>query len=73
MTPAKPEANGETKWPFNQSWTISQLDEMRRVGAAIADIYEWDGNFSCDSCDFRSRCDFAFDPFNIEGECLADE
>lgn len=29
--------------------------------------------FTCANCDIVKQCEFAFDPYNTDGDCLADK
>lgn len=29
--------------------------------------------FSCDECSARTTCEWAFDPYNTDGDCLAEK
>jgi hypothetical protein len=32
-----------------------------------------DINFTCDECDQRHVCPFVYDPYNTDGDCLAEK
>lgn len=37
-------------------------------------VKEWDiAKFSCDECGASKTCEFAFDPYNTNGDCLAEK
>lgn len=59
---------------FSEHWTPEQLAERR---AASADAMAAAGYpvtaFTCDECDLRAKCAFAFDGYNTGGDCLADK
>ena len=35
--------------------------------------YEYDETFTCKDCPARFTCEWAFDPYNTEGDCLAEK
>jgi hypothetical protein len=37
------------------------------------EAYDTLGYFTCDSCDEVSKCEYAFDAYNTNGDCLADK
>jgi hypothetical protein len=49
--------------------TDEQLAAIRAL--AVADWGEL--RFTCDECPAKSTCEFAFDPYNIAGDCLAEK
>ena len=50
--------------------TDAELADLR--DALLYSHHQWigDGGFTCDGCDLAKRCDFAFDPYNTNGDCL---
>lgn len=49
--------------------TDQELAELR---ASIAGEWGID-KFTCDECGARQTCDFAFDVYNTDGDCLAEK
>jgi MoaA/NifB/PqqE/SkfB family radical SAM enzyme len=45
------------------------LAELRASAAKQFDI----DAFSCDDCSARKTCEWAFDPYNTNGDCLAEK
>lgn len=46
-----------------------ELAEARRCSSAWFDI----DKFTCDDCRAQKTCDWAFDPYNTDGDCLAEK
>jgi hypothetical protein len=46
-----------------------RLSERRSSAAKDWDISE----FSCDHCSAAKTCEYAFDPYNTNGDCLAEK
>jgi len=54
--------------------TDEALAELRKRRIKGADGYmtieSW---FTCDNCKLNRRCTLAFDPYNLDGDCLLDK
>lgn len=50
----------------------ADLVQLRARGAAYFDAPEA-VVFTCDNCDAAPECEFAFDPYNTDGDCLAEK
>ena len=42
------------------------IEVLRRLGVRYRYI-------TCDRCPMRDTCPYAYDPYNIDGECLAEK
>lgn len=59
------------------SWTAAlgerrtdrQLIDRRKAAVEAFDI----AKFTCDDCRDRWTCDWSFDPYNTDGDCLAEK
>jgi hypothetical protein len=53
--------------------TDEQLAAQRADALAYMQKNGWpsDTKFTCDTCDQRRTCPFAYDPYNTGGDCLA--
>lgn len=52
--------------------TQEQLDKLRKKMIALsAGTGEQISEFTCDDCDVKERCQFVFDLYNTDGDCLA--
>lgn len=49
--------------------TEEQLQAQRKE---VADLFKIE-SFTCDACPARRTCDFAFDAYNTDGDCLAEK
>lgn len=49
--------------------TDAELADIRSGVVAMFDIE----SFTCDDCSARKTCDFAFDSYNTDGDCLAEK
>jgi hypothetical protein len=46
-----------------------EMADTRANSAAIFDI----DKFTCDDCQAKRTCPYVFDPYNTDGDCLADK
>lgn len=46
--------------------------DLAIVRADVASTFDID-KFTCDDCPARQTCEFAFDAYNTDGDCLADK
>jgi hypothetical protein len=56
-------------------WHLRTLKEKRQ---GSVDFFKNDGvtryiYFGCDECGAARHCEFAYDPYNIDGDCLAEK
>lgn len=49
--------------------TEAKLVALRAEVVATFDV----DKFTCDACGFRHRCELVFDPYNTDGDCLAEK
>ncbi len=57
-------------------WTDEELAKMRAQSVAyITEITRDDRarEFTCDDCEARSVCEWAFDAYNTHGDCLMEK
>lgn len=47
-------------------------DELAKRRAATVEAWG-EHNFTCDNCLDKWTCDFSFDPYNTDGDCLAEK
>ncbi len=47
-------------------------DDLAKVRASSAERFNID-KFSCDDCSASKTCEWAFDPYNTDGDCLAEK
>lgn len=65
--------NPDKKWATVEEiispplYTPAQLVELR--AATVKEVGERE--FTCDTCAWASHCEFAFDGYNTDGDCLA--
>lgn len=50
-------------------WTTEELAGMRWRASSEFDVHA----FTCDDCPARHKCELAFDPYNTDGDCLAEK
>jgi len=43
------------------------MEELARKGVVIPPVQD----FTCNSCELRPECEYAWDLYNVEGDCLA--
>lgn len=63
--------------------TVDEVDIIARDDAELAQLRQdccdaegWDADeieFTCDGCSEAPVCEFAFDPYNADGDCLAED
>lgn len=46
-----------------------QLQRLRAIAVSYTDAQE----FTCDTCAARYTCEYVFDPYNTDGDCLAEK
>lgn len=49
---------------------------LGRTQSSHGEQFDAEGNrlgFTCNGCDARHNCEHAFDPFNVDGDCLAEK
>lgn len=56
---------------------LPEPDHVRRRADGLAELKrlapELDPKFTCDDCGRKEVCEFAFDIFNLDGDCLEDK
>jgi len=52
--------------------TDEQLEKIKkRAIKFFKKRYKYTPDFTCDDCDARSRCQYVYDFYNTDGDCLA--
>jgi hypothetical protein len=55
-------------------WRVSKRTDDQLAQLRADATRDWDIDlFTCDKCDGRHVCKFAFDPYNVDGDCLAEK
>ena len=72
--PACHRYNDRESCPYCGHTTDEQLAKLRQK--AVAENAEYLGPnpvFTCDNCRQRNKCEFVFDTYNTNGDCLAEK
>ena len=61
-------------FPFEAEHTAEDLARMRKESVElIMQVEAGSPDFTCDFCSRRFECVFVFDPYNTNGDCLAEK
>lgn len=65
-------ARPQSQWTWDAALSPEELQDYRRVmghlhGGAPDTVY------TCDDCGAAPHCTLAFEPYNTDGDCLADK
>ena len=52
--------------------TYMTEEALAKLRESNADLFEIEV-FTCDDCPARKMCHFVFDPYNTDGDCLAEK
>lgn len=47
-------------------------EDLAKARSDVADKFDIEA-FTCDECPAKKTCQFAFDPYNTDGDCLAEK
>ena len=47
-------------------------DELQAIRSHVVSVHDV-AKFTCDTCSARFKCELVFDPYNTDGDCLAEK